>query len=140
MSDAIQEIDERTRLIERAKVEKDLEGRPKTLECRDKSDVLHAASATKGQKARALIWRSLAYAIPVALLITAALAFTLAAWDYDSMEQGILGSLPYYLARAFFVFPLILACAWALSHRTMQNNPKFQDGVVTKFGPGRGGT
>ena len=35
MSDAIQEIEERTRLIERAKVEKDLEGRPKTLDRRN---------------------------------------------------------------------------------------------------------
>ncbi|MDM0050414.1 hypothetical protein [Variovorax sp. J22R115] len=139
MSDAIQEIEERTRLLERAKVEKDLEGRPKTLERRDKSDVLHAASATKGQKVLALIWRSLAYAIAVALFITACLAFTLAAWDYDSVEQGILGSFAHYLARAFFVFPLVLACAWALSYRTMQNNPKFRDDVVTKSGPGRGG-
>ena len=139
MSDAIQEIEERTRLIERAKVEKDLEGRPKTLDRRNKSDALHAASATKGQKARALIWRSLAYALAVALFITACLAFALAVWDFDSVAQGFLGSLAYYLAKAFFIFPLVLASAWALSYRTMQNKPKFGDGVATKSGPGHGG-
>jgi F0F1-type ATP synthase assembly protein I len=139
MSDAIQEIEERTRLIERAKVEKDLEGRPKTLERRIKSDLLHAASATKGQKAGALIWGSLAYALAVALFIIACLAFALAAWDFDSVAKGILGSLAYYLAKAFFIFPLVLGCAWALSYRTMQNNPKFGDGVATKSGPGHGG-
>jgi hypothetical protein len=140
MSDAIEEIEERTRLIERAKIEKDLEGRPKTLERRDKRDARHAASATKGQKVRALLWRALAYALAVALSITACLAFTLSAWDYDSVEQGILGSFAYYLAKAIFVFPLVLACAWALSYRTMQNNPKFRNDVATKSGPGhRGG-
>jgi len=136
MSDAIQDIEERARLIERAKVEKDLEGRPKTLARRDKSGFHQAASATTGQKVRALVWRSLAYALAVALSITACLALTLVAWDYDNLEQGILGSFAHYLAKAFFMFPLVLACTWALSYRTMQNNPKFQDGVITKSGPG----